>query len=192
MDYEQKYNDALGWMRSVYPTMTGAVKEDAEHFFPELKESDDERIKKTLMGFLQTIINDKQCKLLITDIHGDDISDMLPEWFEWVAMHGATKPAEWSDEDEKMLKKCIGYASYHMPIPDKTKFVRFEQKDDDEAIAWLKALKDRVQPQNHWKPSKDQMTALRRMKAAVAGEGVVNNGLNSLYDDLVKLVGTGQ
>lgn len=49
--YEKKYKDALGWMQSVYPTMTGADKEDAEHFFPELKESGDERIRKMLINF---------------------------------------------------------------------------------------------------------------------------------------------
>ena len=41
MTTEQKakaYDEALEWMRKVYPTLTGAAKEDAEHYFPELKE----------------------------------------------------------------------------------------------------------------------------------------------------------
>lgn len=99
-------------------------------------------------------------------------------------MHGATKPAEWSDVDEKNLTRASVFIK------------NTSLKDVDEVkaslITWLKSLKGRVQPQNHWKPSKDQMTALRRMKVAVAGEGVVYKGLYSLYDDLVKLVGTGQ
>ena len=49
MDYEKKYNEALEWMRGVYPTLTGAVKEDAEHYFPELRESEDERIRKYIL-----------------------------------------------------------------------------------------------------------------------------------------------
>ena len=53
MDYEKKYTEALGWMQSVYPTMTGAVKEDAEHYFPELKEMENERIRKSLIHLLQ-------------------------------------------------------------------------------------------------------------------------------------------
>jgi len=53
MDYEQKYKEALDWMRSVYPTMTGANKEDAEHFFPELKESENERIRNWLIGYFR-------------------------------------------------------------------------------------------------------------------------------------------
>ena len=46
MDYKEKYEQALGWMRDVYPTLEGSIKEDAEHFFHELKENEDERIRK--------------------------------------------------------------------------------------------------------------------------------------------------
>ena len=38
-----------------------------------------------------------------------------------------------------------------------------------------------------WKPSDEQMMALRRMKAAIAGEGEIYKPLNSLYEDLKKL-----
>lgn len=48
MDYEKKYNEALNWMRDLYPSLYGATKEDAEHYFPELRESEDERIRKEL------------------------------------------------------------------------------------------------------------------------------------------------
>lgn len=48
MDYREKYNNALDWMRSVYPTLTGTDKEDAEHYFPELAEGKDERIRKAI------------------------------------------------------------------------------------------------------------------------------------------------
>ena len=47
--YEQKYKVALSWMRKVYATMTEADKEVAEHYFPELKESEDEMIRKKLL-----------------------------------------------------------------------------------------------------------------------------------------------
>ena len=58
MDYDKKYNDALDWMRKIYPTLTGANKEDAEHYFPELKESEDERIRKEIIEYL-TITREK-------------------------------------------------------------------------------------------------------------------------------------
>lgn len=45
MNYEEKYKEALGWMRSLYNGLHGVTKEEAEHYFPELKVSDSERIK---------------------------------------------------------------------------------------------------------------------------------------------------
>ena len=48
-NYEKKYKEALEWIREIYPTMTGCDKEDAEHHFPELKESEDEQIRKHLI-----------------------------------------------------------------------------------------------------------------------------------------------
>ena len=52
MDYEMKYNEALNWMRKVYPTLKGADKEDAEHYFPELSESEDERMLREFNDYL--------------------------------------------------------------------------------------------------------------------------------------------
>lgn len=42
MDYESKYKNALEWARGIYPNAVGADKEDLEHYFPELKESEGE------------------------------------------------------------------------------------------------------------------------------------------------------
>lgn len=47
MDYKEKYEQALKYMRTVYPTLNGAAKEDVEHHFPELKESEDEEWMKS-------------------------------------------------------------------------------------------------------------------------------------------------
>ena len=54
MNYEEKYKQALGWMRSLYKGLHGATKEDAEHYFPELKESEDERIRKEIIDALRS------------------------------------------------------------------------------------------------------------------------------------------
>ena len=52
-NYEEKYKAALGWMRSLYDGLHGATKEEAEHYFPELKESEGERIRKKLISFVE-------------------------------------------------------------------------------------------------------------------------------------------
>ena len=48
MNYEQKYKAALNWMASLYGGLHGKTKEEAETYFPELKESEDERIRKEI------------------------------------------------------------------------------------------------------------------------------------------------
>ena len=57
MDYEKKYNEALKLMRELYPGLHGAIKEDAEHFFPELRESEDERIIRAIIDALYSHTN---------------------------------------------------------------------------------------------------------------------------------------
>lgn len=51
----KRYDKALEWMRSVYPTMEGAAKEDAEHYFTELAEQEDERIGKEIISALKWV-----------------------------------------------------------------------------------------------------------------------------------------
>ena len=53
MDYEKAYKNALEWAMGIYPKAAGAFKEDLEHYFPELAESEDEKIRKELIAFLK-------------------------------------------------------------------------------------------------------------------------------------------
>ena len=53
MDYEKKYKNALEWARKVMNGETGFIRKEVEEVFPELKESEDERIRKWLIGQLK-------------------------------------------------------------------------------------------------------------------------------------------
>ena len=54
VNYKKKYEEALEWVRELYPTMVScADKEAALRHFPELAESDDERIRKELVQFFK-------------------------------------------------------------------------------------------------------------------------------------------
>ena len=46
------YDEALKDMRAIYPNLKGDAKLAVEHAFPELRESEDERIRKRLLWFL--------------------------------------------------------------------------------------------------------------------------------------------
>lgn len=82
IDYKRKYNEALEWMRSLYDGLHGPTKEDAEHYFPELTESEDERIKKEILSFLKDFKRDHYRNL--------DFSS----WIAWLEKQGEQKPTD--------------------------------------------------------------------------------------------------
>ena len=63
----------------------------------------------------------------------------------------APKP-KWTEEDEDNFRYIIGvlHCVAHQTF-----------EDVESTINWFKFLKDRVQPQNMWKPSKEQIVALQ-------------------------------
>ena len=82
MDYEKKYKEALGWMQSLYNGLHGKTKEDAEHYFPELRKSEDERIRKELIFYLGDMPEDTELRNGITN------RDVLA----WLEKQGEKKP----------------------------------------------------------------------------------------------------
>ena len=202
--FEKRYNEALGWMRKIYPTLTGANKEDAEHYFPELKESEDERIRETLANLIVADINE-----LIKSADSGAYFQGVKEYLEDVRQFAYNKglvdamekqkdakvvkfdhdrehqPAEWSEEDEKMIDKCIELVLFAMP--ENISAI----KTKDQCITWLKSLR----PQPHWKPSEEQMRCLldcvskaKEIHNASVGGYDAYRILVSLYDDLHKLL----
>ena len=65
-------------------------QEIAETIFPELKESEDERIRKEIIGFLDMINKDSlEARNFIGDRYGDAIPDnMIPTWIAWLGKQG--------------------------------------------------------------------------------------------------------
>ncbi len=55
MNYEKKYNEALERARNLYPGVHSHNKAMLEQIFPELAESEDERIRKWLVGYFSSI-----------------------------------------------------------------------------------------------------------------------------------------
>lgn len=91
MDYEKKYNEALNDMRAIYPNLKGDAKLAVEHAFPELAESEDERIRKKLYC---TVLGTPDDSEWFHDVSKDSILAYLEKQKE---------PAEWSAGDGKAL-----------------------------------------------------------------------------------------
>ena len=115
--------------------------------FPELKESEDERIRKALCDIVQYM------PYMVTELRAHGLT--VEKTLAYLEKKKEQKSAEWSEEDEDSIEQAIialedlvehegdCYAGHHVP------FV--------EAAKRLKSLR----PQPHWKPSNLELGALR-------------------------------
>ena len=87
MNYESKYKESLSFLKDLKPYMSDYCREKLEEFFPELKESEDERIRKEIIEYITRY---KDC---ITDKEYDS-------WVAWLEKQGKQNPAEWHRENE--------------------------------------------------------------------------------------------
>ena len=142
MDYEKKYNEAMNDMRVIYPNLKGDAKLAVEHAFPELRESEDERIRKALVWHLKADV----------DFVSNGVTKA--ECIAYLEKQKEQKPAEWSEEDADILNCCISSI-------EEAKENRYAYKETDgdtsydREIDWLKSLRP------SWKPSEEQIRSLK-------------------------------
>lgn len=75
-NYEEKYKKALAWAKSaIQAGAEGMLKEDLEHIFPELTESDDEKIRKALVEMVHDTTGDSLW--IDYNVHKEDALDWL-------------------------------------------------------------------------------------------------------------------
>lgn len=141
--------------------------EVATRYFPDLKESGDEKIRKEILDYIDKSTG---CKRWVAWIekqakkgtNGNEREIPFTAWGEKYekgaddAIKGMNKT--WGMEDKIMLQM----------IEDDLSFLRDQKSEGivinpniDKEIAWLKSIKDRIQTRNAWKPSKEQIIALR-------------------------------
>lgn len=154
MDYEKKYKDALERARNIrFGNPNSALANVVcEEIFPEIRESEDERIRKELIRFFSkgaeydsstNGIKDRNIiawlekqgetftKKDVDDAYLKGICDAKRE----LEKQGEQKPT-WSEEDESMLKDAIEFIDTGWTFRGKSHLVY-----------WLKSIKNRIQPQ---------------------------------------------
>lgn len=130
-------------------------KADAEK--PAEWSEEDENTKNHVLGYL----NGFSCS--------EEAKQQMWKWINSLPERFNLQPKqEWSEEDEKMLSDCIE-AVGSMSVRSDVKTLR----------DWLKSLR----PQPHWKPSEEQMRALKHF----IGPSVNGAIVGELYDELEKL-----
>lgn len=121
--YEQKYKAALERASKLrFQNPFDTVSQMMEHVFPELKESEDERIRKEIISHLQ---HECVVKRYVSDVEYD-------RWIDWLEKQGKPK---WTDEDEERLQSCI------IALQGKGLMGGVDTMDSK----WLKSLKQRME-----------------------------------------------
>ena len=131
MDYKEKVIALLNSQE-----LSKEQKEKLESIFPELSESEDERIRKALVDTFKFYDSPMNSPYLV-DISKKDILAWLEK--QKIEKQGKQKPAEWSEEDEKIYQS----------IMDDT--VQENQLNSNQTN-WLRDIKYRYfpQPKQKW------------------------------------------
>ena len=164
MDYEKAYKEALELMKGCIPDGNGFVNIRPCDIFPELRESEDERIRKALIkGFNECLISSSHYPenavkywhgIVIDDILAwlkkqGDKDKLIEELGEYKAKYiqevlqkhlEEQKPA-WSEEGEKIRKALIDFVQQYGDD-------FYSQVSKGRAIAWLE--KQKIDPRQKY------------------------------------------
>jgi len=90
-----------------------------ETIFPELKESEDERIRKEIIDFIYDKTNTYELR------------EKSNSWLAWLEKQGEQKSDEWSEEDENFFNDTLAFLK--------------DTKSALDHVDWLKSLKQRIE-----------------------------------------------
>ena len=137
MDYKKKYKEALERAREYHKvdydnTLRLYARGTMEYIFPELKESEDVKIKESLMQYIWDIYHREYCPPTPS-------IETCDKWLSWLEKQGEQKPT-WNEEDETALCDALWCCKQAASIA----------KDENDmgniwyAEKWIKSLKDRM------------------------------------------------
>ena len=214
MGYEKKYNDLVNDLKELWNghTNDSQLLGELAEICPELRESEDERIRRTLVEYfgpqvqldfvrgvpIQKIRDwlEKQKekkpaeptgKLSREEYLYQLLIDQLITYSDYEYLTGK-KPAEWSEEDEKMRNLIV--AIFEVNHPDgffkanELGTTDMRGVHTEEIISWLKSLRP------SWKPSEEQIYSLGTVVKGYdeCTVGSVGYHLKEMYDELKKLM----
>lgn len=210
MDYEKKYNEALERAKELLlgNEHSNTIRSYFEHIFPELRESDDERIRKGLVKLL-TVASEaylvestgikKDSYLSYLEKQKEPKQTDLPAGF-YVTLDGkkyytkemrcnnmkvkvvTPQPPSWSEEDTEMyINVASSLRGYACGLENEE-----HKRHIKKGLDWLENRFKSLRPCPSWKPSEEQMEALNYAIAEWDG-GKRLEGLYTLRNDLKKL-----
>lgn len=143
MDYQKAYKEALAHAREIHRNEE-EKRRDMEFIFPELKESEDEKIRKKLITFFQRFpyerIDDAgtNVKEAIAWLEKQAIPQMVEDAFlkgcndtkKCLLKRQSERKSAWNEEDEKIFVNLTSYGSL--------------KYTGEQVIEWLNSLKQRI------------------------------------------------
>lgn len=172
MDYEKKIRD---YMNS--SEVDQLYKSMLSNLFPELVEPKEEKARRSLLEFLEDLFK------LGKNINFDRWSKAdCEEWVNWVMKQVEQKPAEWRITDEDMFRSAVWH------IKNSISNGKPDTITKSDILDWFRNLKERVQPQSHWRPSEEQIKSLQESIGIVGELTPRGELLKELYEHLKKLL----
>ena len=98
----------------------------------------------------------KEIKIAIYNQYNEDKAEDLYYYFLEPILYKAQPKQEWNEEDKK-ISRFIGNA---ITANDASMYLESKGIQVIDTHVWLEELKERVQPQNRWKPSEGQLECL--------------------------------
>jgi hypothetical protein len=124
-------------------------------------------------GYFDTLIGIMNERMNCSD-EGSMVYNVYKKAQDWLkSLKGRVQPKqEWSEEDEEMLNSTILFVEHSA--------VTTIGKEKGNVISWLKSLR----PQNTWKPSDEQIKAIRLARAFVTDDFSENPTLSDVLVEL--------
>ena len=178
MTQEQKakaYDEALKVLHKYDGANIMFTQDLKEEMFPEIRESEDERIRKKLISYFSAV------KGFSTLEYNYGISN--EDAIAWLEKQGKQKSAEWSEKEQQIIKDaaCFILACVNTA----------ETKEEEKRLEELADKLQDLRPQKQWKPSKEQLYYLSWIANIKLGDSVVeqevSKHLNELYEQLKQL-----
>lgn len=202
MSYEKKYKESFKRAIVAYKDEDKHLKATLERIFPEFKESEDEKIRKEIIDYIKTGTYHKSwiAWLEKQDERKYTQKDVDDAYLKGVSttkrMFEKQQKSAWSEEDINMIDWLIRCCEEEHKELCNDKYghqdiVSDLKRDCRKKWDWLESLKNKAAPQNTWKPSNEQMEALKAMARycdiATSFDAHKQRIVESLYSELKKL-----
>lgn len=157
MDYEKLYKEALERAKEDISSGILARRETARYIFPELRESSEEMVRRTIISTLyrDDYLSTEEVNECVAWLEKQSKENMIEalrlEYEKGKSDVLQEQRKEWSEEDERIRKELIFYLG---DMPEDTELRNGVTNRD--VLVWL----EKQGKETSWKPSKEEMDVL--------------------------------